>query len=129
MTYPQQGKFPPVHEPIPPTESQRAAQLINRPSALLKKSFRALIHSAEAPEVGIVRRETTPTRAEIEAREQERRAWLAKKNTLLQGRDLSGRANGTIDPWYGCFLTSELEDYALNFSLPWSKFFAPIEIE
>ena len=40
--------------------------------------------------------------------------WIGGK------RDLSGRANGTIDPWYGCFLGDELRDYALNFSLPWS---------
>ena len=33
--------------------------------------------------------------------------------------DLSGRANGTIGTWYGCFLNDELENYALNFSLPW----------
>ena len=71
--------------------------------------------------MGIVRRKTIPTRAEVEAREYERRAWLAKRNTLLENRDLSGRANGTIDPWYGCFLVPELQDYALNFSLPWSE--------
>ena len=44
------------------------------------------------------------------------RDWVASK------RDLSGRANGTIDPYYGCFLMDELQDYALNFSLPWSAF-------
>lgn len=36
-------------------------------------------------------------------------------------RDLSGRANGTIDPWYGCFLFYEVVDYAINFTFPWSK--------
>jgi carboxypeptidase D len=35
-------------------------------------------------------------------------------------RDLTGRANGTIDGWYGCFLYDELVDYALNFSFPWT---------
>ncbi len=48
---------------------------------------------------------------ELEERESRRQEWK---------RDLSGRANGTIDPMYGCFLAAELEDYALNFSLPWS---------
>ena len=38
----------------------------------------------------------------------------------LAKRDLSLRANGTIDSWYGCFLYDELIDYALNFSAPWS---------
>ena len=36
-------------------------------------------------------------------------------------RDLSGRANGTIDPWYGCDIWDEMIDYALNFTFPWSK--------
>lgn len=35
-------------------------------------------------------------------------------------RNLSGRANGTIDPWYQCDLTDQVAEYALNFSLPWS---------
>lgn len=36
-------------------------------------------------------------------------------------RDLSGRANGTIDPWYGCDIYDEMIDYAVNFSAPWSE--------
>lgn len=36
-------------------------------------------------------------------------------------RDLSGRANGTIDPWYGCDLFDYVVDYALNFTYPWSN--------
>ncbi|KAJ7933813.1 alpha/beta-hydrolase [Mycena leptocephala] len=35
-------------------------------------------------------------------------------------RDLSGRPNGTLDPTYGCFLFTELVDYALNYSFPWT---------
>ncbi|KAJ8597488.1 alpha/beta-hydrolase [Rhizopogon salebrosus TDB-379] len=35
-------------------------------------------------------------------------------------RDLAGRANGTIDPWYGCDLYDEMLDYAINFTFPWS---------
>ena len=50
-------------------------------------------------------------------RERRKREWKKEK------RDLSGRANGTIDPWYGCFINFELEDYALNFSVPWSMLF------
>ncbi|KAI9065612.1 alpha/beta-hydrolase [Trametes sanguinea] len=40
---------------------------------------------------------------------------------LVWKRDLSGRANGTLDPWYACDLDQELMDYANNFSLPWSN--------
>ena len=36
-------------------------------------------------------------------------------------RDLTGRPNGTIDPFYGCDLFDEMLDYALNFSAPWSR--------
>ncbi|KZT24766.1 alpha/beta-hydrolase [Neolentinus lepideus HHB14362 ss-1] len=47
-------------------------------------------------------------------REMRRELWKAEK------RDLSGRPNGTIDPWYGCYIHFELLDYAVNFSYPWS---------
>ncbi|CDO69768.1 hypothetical protein BN946_scf184766.g13 [Trametes cinnabarina] len=43
-----------------------------------------------------------------------------RDEALVQKRDLSGRANGTIDPWYGCDIYDEMIDYAVNFSLPWS---------
>ena len=36
-------------------------------------------------------------------------------------RDLSARANGTIDPWYGCDLLDFVMDYAVNFTYPWSS--------
>jgi len=35
-------------------------------------------------------------------------------------RDLSGRANGTIDPWYGCTVFEEMLTYAINFTFPWT---------
>ncbi|KAH0834745.1 Alpha/Beta hydrolase protein [Lanmaoa asiatica] len=35
-------------------------------------------------------------------------------------RNLAGRANGTIDPWYQCDVYSEMIDYAVNFTFPWS---------
>ena len=43
-------------------------------------------------------------------------------------RDLSGRPNGTIDPWYGCFLLAEVVEYALNFSLPWGTCFLALRV-
>jgi carboxypeptidase D len=57
----------------------------------------------------------------------------------LRKRNLSGRSNGSIDPWvsdlkclmryhpddlpykYGCFLLHEFVDYAVNFTFPWRK--------
>lgn len=60
----------------------------------------------------------------------ERRTGVVRRSTPFEEerlvkrdqwkRDLSGRANGTIDPWYECDLYDEMIDYALNFSLPWS---------
>ncbi|KAK7690975.1 hypothetical protein QCA50_006078 [Cerrena zonata] len=48
----------------------------------------------------------------LERRHQKREEWK---------RDLSGRPNGTIDPFYGCDLFDEMVDYALNFSFPWTN--------
>lgn len=53
-------------------------------------------------------------RRQLKTRDARKAAWKKEK------RDLSGRANGTIDPFYGCFLMSEVYDYANNFSFPWS---------
>ncbi|KAH9951054.1 alpha/beta-hydrolase [Amylocystis lapponica] len=41
-------------------------------------------------------------------------------NGALRRRDLAGRANGTIDPWYGCFTYDAMIDYALNYTYPWN---------
>lgn len=37
-------------------------------------------------------------------------------------RDLTGRPNGTIDPFYLCDLYSEMVAYAVNFTFPWCTF-------
>ena len=39
-------------------------------------------------------------------------------------RSLTGRANGTVDSWYGCDVYDEIIDYAVNFTFPWSEFTA-----
>ena len=49
-------------------------------------------------------------RAELhERREEKRQQWR---------RDLSGRANGTIDPFCGCIRRDELIDYMVNVMFP-----------
>ena len=53
---------------------------------------------------------TLAKRARMRARE----AWK---------RSLAGRANGTIDAWYGCNLFDEMIDYAVNFTFPWCTTF------
>lgn len=63
--------------------------------------------------------------------EQRYNARLAKRSTSLSKhervrardawkRDLTGRASGTIDAWYGCDVYDEMLDYAINFTFPWS---------
>ena len=73
----------------------------------------ALAYAVEAPQVGIVRRNDPIPHDELKQREERRQAWLATKHSPLYTRDLSGRANGTIDPWYGCYLNAELYDSKL----------------
>lgn len=85
-------------------------------SALTRMAKRAI----EADSAPLGRRGPRSVRAERK-REEQLTALVNKHiGRHLQSRDLNGRANGTIDPWYGCFLTDELYDYAVNFSLPWS---------
>ncbi|KAJ7186601.1 alpha/beta-hydrolase [Mycena filopes] len=44
---------------------------------------------------------------------------LMQRHASLK-RDLTGRPNGTLDPWYGCFIYDELLDFATNFTFPWT---------
>ncbi|KAJ7716754.1 Alpha/Beta hydrolase protein [Mycena metata] len=55
--------------------------------------------------------EMDPVERDHRARQRRQRTWK---------RDLSLRANGTLDPWYGCALLPEFIDYALNYSAPWN---------
>ena len=62
---------------------------------------------------------------EVRARYAEKRALDERHEERLRKREifsrsLAGRANGSIDPWYGCYLWDEMVDYAVNFTYPWS---------
>ena len=106
LTYPQHGHFPTLNGiagPLPSNSSQRA----------LKKS---ILKSALKTDDRMKRTNMNARNLELDiARMQKRDQWK---------RDLRGRANGTIDPWYGCDIYDEMIDYALNFSLPWSAYFS-----
>ena len=57
-----------------------------------------------------------------------RDATTLSKRERIRARDawkrsLAGRANGTIDSWYGCDLYDEMIDYAVNFTFPWCTMF------
>ncbi|KAF7314221.1 Carboxypeptidase [Mycena kentingensis (nom. inval.)] len=43
-----------------------------------------------------------------------------RQTPQMEKRDLSLRAKGTLDPWYGCALLPEFIDYSLNYSAPWN---------
>jgi carboxypeptidase D len=120
LTYPQTGKFPPVRTPVSPMGEFRATAHTRQSFAFMARRLKALAHASAAPEVGIIQRSSIPTHEEVAAREEKRQTWLSTKRNFVYQRDLNGRANGTLDPWYGCDLVDELIDYALNFSLPWS---------
>ena len=102
LSYPQDGHFPTLKfvEPEDPfrSKSQGAFSRLNSASRDAQRlQLRTLAEHAE--------------RAVVERREH---------GAAVGKRDLSGRANGTIDPWYGCDIYDELIDYAVNFSFPWS---------
>ena len=106
ITYPQNGHFPTLNPFFPDFTEERHARRFAKhkfvKNALRKGRFHA---HRELSERGL----DDQTYAQLERRD----AWK---------RDLSGRPNGTIDPFYGCDIYDEMIDYALNFSAPWSEF-------
>ncbi|OCH83865.1 alpha/beta-hydrolase [Obba rivulosa] len=109
LTYPQQGNFPTLNitlasDPNSPFNVPEQFSVQRRASRrnTIASGFRASAVSS-----------ALRTRDHLHViREERREQWK---------RDLSGRSNGTIDSWYGCFLFDEMADYAVNFSFPWSN--------
>ncbi|TBU46827.1 alpha/beta-hydrolase [Dichomitus squalens] len=109
LTYPQNGHFPTLNLVRPTTSSALSESILN-PTESRARTLKETISEKFAAVHGSP---SLAKRAEFhERREAERQQWK---------RDLSGRANGTIDPSYGCFLLDELIDYAVNFTFPWSN--------
>ncbi|KAL4265511.1 Carboxypeptidase [Pleurotus pulmonarius] len=123
LTYPQNGTFPPIPvvQPIQRTIPFLQSTRFHSNQVMQAKrdvpSRRSIISSKRALKDEIQRRYkedgvNAGTSIQKRDREMKRMAWK---------RDLTGRANGTIDPWYGCFLFDEFMDYAKNFTFPWSE--------
>ncbi|TDL15661.1 alpha/beta-hydrolase [Rickenella mellea] len=113
LTYPQNGIFPSLKR-VDPYEEQRSIDLRARKS-LNRKFFKSFALNAAVQDPSHVGK----------------RDRMIRDAQILRNvakRDLSGHANGTIDPWYGCFLFGEMIDYALNFSLPWHDDMANVGI-
>ncbi|KAF8521294.1 alpha/beta-hydrolase [Gautieria morchelliformis] len=104
LTYPQAAPFPPLRPNQISSGSGLFQGAARTPRALTKEAFRSAF--ARAPESP-----SSLSKRDLAVRAQKREAWK---------RDLSQRPNGTIDPFYQCFLLFELLDYAVNFTKPWS---------
>ncbi|KAJ7027721.1 alpha/beta-hydrolase [Mycena alexandri] len=109
LTYPQNGHFPTLDLVRPTSNSALSESLLN-PAEYRARTLRESV-STKFTEVhgsdALLKRSDLQQRREVEHQQ-----WK---------RDLSGRANGTIDPFYGCFLLDALIDYAVNFTFPWSN--------
>lgn len=103
LTYPQVGTFPTLNLTSGLRATLGADGTSSRAAASLKAAF--------ANELA-ARKRTSRNSPGVSERLRKRSEWK---------RDLSGRANGTIDPWYGCDVFDEMRDYALNFTFPWCK--------
>ncbi|KAI0329310.1 alpha/beta-hydrolase [Cubamyces sp. BRFM 1775] len=111
LTYPQNGHFPTLNL-VRPTEHSALSQSLLEPTESRTRS-QSLQKAVSEKFAATYHSRAFNKRAEFfERREESRREWK---------RDLTGRANGTIDPFYGCSLLDELIDYAVNFTFPWSN--------
>ena len=104
MTYPQDGNFPTLNPPFNDDGGELSFRRKHK-TELFKQLLKQDIKDRRR---GVVRRTTLADERQYERRQQ----WK---------RDLAGRPNGTLDPWYQCDIYDEMVDYAVNFTFPWSK--------
>ncbi|KAI0643827.1 alpha/beta-hydrolase [Trametes meyenii] len=103
LTYPQNGTFPTLNL----TQGLRQTLGSTGANSRTVTSWRDAIVNEYSRGRAI-----SPANGSLTERLQKRAKWK---------RDLSGRANGTLDPWYGCDVFDEMRDYAINFTFPWSN--------
>ncbi|KAF8433226.1 alpha/beta-hydrolase [Boletus edulis BED1] len=101
LEYPQPEHFPTLNAPISPTAAAETS---------MKYKKRGLLEAQRKLVAELRKRDAVSV--EAGERLQARDTWK---------RNLAGRANGTIDPWYQCDIYYEMVDYALNFTFPWSS--------
>ncbi|KAK7037692.1 hypothetical protein VNI00_010918, partial [Paramarasmius palmivorus] len=108
LTYPQQnGPFPSLVNVFNTTTNIDAMLSL---SQARKTSFDLNLKATLANQ--LPKRHVMLSERELAVREEKRMQWK---------RDLSGRPNGTLDPFYGCFLWEEMTEYAANFTFPWTQ--------
>ncbi|KAJ7769354.1 alpha/beta-hydrolase [Mycena metata] len=110
FTYPQNGHFPTLKDP------SFGSAIFGPPGA---QKARKLSLKTLAKQNGRLSGVSQVDKRELTHLEERRNSWK---------RDLAGRANGTLDPWYGCFIYDELLDYASNFSFPWTSPLGGIDV-
>ncbi|KAJ3553097.1 hypothetical protein NM688_g3802 [Phlebia brevispora] len=103
LTYPQRGGYFPTLNPQFPLFDESTSKRASK-KLLLKAALEA---GTQMKQSDVEARSMRP----VSERERRKNQWK---------RDLTGRANGTIDPWYGCDIYDEMLEYAFNFSLPWN---------
>ncbi|KAI0629361.1 alpha/beta-hydrolase [Trametes polyzona] len=117
LTYPQDGHFPTLPL-IPPTAPGRAnAVSFSKTTRRQTLSTLAFAKTLKAQKTQQNARAVAEVAEVAGALQRQRRAPNGEAHAK---RDLSLRANGTIDPWYGCFLFDEMIDYAINYTYPWN---------
>ncbi|KAF7980975.1 hypothetical protein HWV62_35776 [Athelia sp. TMB] len=114
LTYPQTAPFPSLVDPpttvldpnspyyTPPTTSNSTSSSNGTASVLASRAAKAKMLKRAMEQPATLRSRAVGERAE---------QWK---------RDLAGRANGTLDTWYGCFLFEQMTDYAINFTFPFN---------
>ncbi|KAJ7606535.1 Alpha/Beta hydrolase protein, partial [Mycena rosella] len=110
FTYPQNGHFPTLLDPS--TRFSGARQLLLASPNPSIKSAVAVLKAAQSNNFVPKFKSLPLNRREVVRREERRESWK---------RSIAGRPNGTLDPYYGCFLFNEMWDYAFNFSYPWTQ--------
>ncbi|EMD39305.1 hypothetical protein CERSUDRAFT_82042 [Gelatoporia subvermispora B] len=113
LTYPQNGLFPTLEFVFPSDPDRAGAVFASRRTS--RTSIMTRTGLVDAARKGYIRRDESFQRAHPADRR------LHASFGKHEKRDLSGRTNGSIDPWYGCFLYDAMIDYALNFSFPWNE--------
>ncbi|KAJ3865848.1 alpha beta-hydrolase [Lentinula novae-zelandiae] len=117
LTYPQNGTIPTLGYVPGIYDSDEAGSFSSRlkfSNNFKSRSFRSRLLSRFQERSKTEDLHPFAKSTHFRKREERRQDWIQSK------RDLTGRANGTIDSRYGCDLLDEFIDYAINFTFPWT---------
>ncbi|KAJ7202078.1 alpha/beta-hydrolase [Mycena pura] len=108
LTYPQSGHFPTLRDPFTTIEEGASLLVAADRSRNRNAKYKSAVAAFKASKAA-----TNLNKRDLQSPEdlERRESWK---------RDIAGRPNGTLDPFYGCFLFEEMWDYALNFTFPWA---------